>query len=454
VTQRYVCTYAQNLTPVHAKLWETLQVYCKDRKATLLVVPGTYKNPTSRWSQEDQDQQVWAPEVEPYLYSRRIKLCPNLCLYADVSVQPTAARPLSGFEVFCGGNSAIFGHPKRALETVPTASRIPRILTTTGSCTVANYSRSKAGKKGHAHHTLGALVVEISDDGIYHLRHISACADGSFIDLDTEYTPEGARPAPPALAITFGDIHVGRDDAEAEQGHYELCQRLKPRYSFLHDTLDFRARNHHDKSMRSAHEKVMSKIPSANCVRQEVHAAGAKVRSIASWGFKRTYIARSNHDLAFERWLEECDPKRDPANAKYYFQVWARMFEHFDGHGSWAMAFELESRRMFRGQLRTVRFLREDETLRTKGVRNGMHGHNGPGGSRGTLLGYAKLGEKTVTGHGHAPGIVDGAYRTGVFGSVDHGYNRLPSGWLVADVVQYSNGKRALIVLVKGRFTA
>ncbi len=448
---RYVVTYAQNLTPVHAKLWQTLQVYCEARDATLLVVPGTYKNPTSRWSQEDQEQQTWADETLPFLYSRRVKLCPNLCLYSDVSVQPTASRPLSGFEVFCGGNSAIFGHPKRALETVPTATRTPRILTTTGACTVPNYTKSKAGKRGHAHHTLGALVVEVADDGIYHLRHLSACPDGSFIDLDTEYTSEGVRPAKPALAITFGDIHAGREDPEATRGTRALVDLIKPRYAFLHDTLDFRVRNHHDKSLMSAHAKFAGG-QSSNCVETEIAFAARTVRAISQWGFKRTFVVRSNHDQAAERWLEEANPRTDVPNARYYYELWARMFRHYEDRGHWPMVFEMEARRLCK--LPGVRFLRENDTVRLRGTVNGMHGHRGVNGSRGSVLGYAKLGVKTVTGHGHAPAIVDGAYRTGIFCQADHLYNALPSGWLVAHVVQYANGRRQLITVVRGEFTA
>lgn len=450
-TRRFLITYAQNCTPVHAKFWASLQVAAKHRGAELLVIPGRYKNPTSRWSKAQEDQETWADEVTPYLYGRTVKLCRNLTLYADVSIQPTAARPLSSFEVFCGGASAIFGHPKRALETVPTGSRMPRVLTTTGACTLANYTKSKAGRKGQAHHTLGALVVEIEPDGTYHLRHVAGCPDGSFIDLAHEYTPEGVKAAPRAESINFGDIHDGKDDETAEAGHKALCDLIKPRYAFLHDTLDFHARNHHDKSIMGAATRIRKNRDS---VQLEVSFASYRVWKLSQWGFVRTYVVRSNHDKAFERWLEECEPRKDAENAGYYYETWARMFRFHRDRGFWPMAFELEARRLFKGKLRTVRFLKEDETVKLKGVRHGFHGHNGVNGSRGSLLGYAKLGEKTVTGHGHAPGFVDGAARGGVFGSIDHGYNRLPSGWLVADVVQYGNGKRAVIILVNGRFTA
>jgi hypothetical protein len=442
---KYVITWAQNLTPVHAGFFATLRQFAS-QGAELIVIPGRYKNPTSRWSQQDQEQESWAPALAPYLDDRRHKLCRNLCLYGDMSIQPTAVRPLTGFEVFAGGNSAIFGHPKRALETVATATRMPRLMLTTGACTLPNYTRSKAGRKGQAHHTIGALVVEIERDGTYHVRHVSAEASGAFIDLDRRYTPGGVEKAPPALAITFGDIHSRRTNPVATEGHKALCELLKPRNAFLHDTLDFSVRNHHDKTLQGAHAKFKA---GRDSVEEELTDAAATIREIASW-VPKTYIVRSNHDQAFERWLNEADPKRDIPNASYYYRTWARMFRAHAKTGKWPMAFEMEARRL--GVPKSVRFLSLNEDVRLKGVSHGFHGHKGVNGARGSLQGYAKLGVKTTTGHGHAPAIMDGAARAGVFGDLDHGYNDLPSGWLVADVVQYANGKRAVIVIVNGRF--
>ena len=40
---------------------------------------------------------------------------------------------------------------------------LPKMMMTTGSCTVKNYTDSKAGKKGEFHHTLGFVIIEIKD---------------------------------------------------------------------------------------------------------------------------------------------------------------------------------------------------------------------------------------------------------------------------------------------------
>ena len=54
-------------------------------------------------------------------------------------------------------------------------------------------------------------------------------------------------------------------------------------------------------------------------------------------------------------------------------------------------------------------------------------------------------------GDKHSPQIEDGVYVAGVL-DLSHGYNKGPSGWAVSAVVQYPDGKRALITLQNGKF--
>lgn len=444
---RFIVCWAQNATPVHKGFLASLQTYSAEHNAMIVAVAGRYKNPTSRWSKADEDDQWYADEIAPYLTEKRQQLCPNLVLLGDVSVQPTASRPLTGFETFVGKSSAILGHPKRALETVATATRMPRILATTGAVTVANYTPSKAGKKGDHHHVLGALIVEIDAKGFYWLRHVSADKTGAFYDLNKRYTPAGVEKAGDALALVLGDFHRGKEDWAVIRATRALCRLLRPDNLALHDFLDFAVRNHHDRGLRTKHEK------SDQLVRDEVEGtARALTRITQRWGAKRVRVVRSNHDEAFERWLEDTKPYEDPANAPYYHAVWSRAFEHYADHGEWPNLFEMEARRL--GVPAGVHFLRRNESLKVKDVEVGYHGDKGIGGSRGSPMQYAKLGAKVITGHTHSPKITDGAYTVGVTAKLDHGYNLLPSAWANAHCVVYPDGKRALIFIVNGQYRA
>lgn len=443
-TTRYLVTWAQNDTPVHAGFWAALRHY----PAELLVIPGTYHNPTSRFEALREGEVSWASEVLPHLVHRAKTLCRNLRVHPEIRTQPTAARPLSGLEVFTGGSSAIIGHPKRALATVATATRWPRILASTGACTVPNYSRSKAGAKGAAHHVLGALVVEVLEDGTYFLRQITWDArTASFTDLDRRYDATGVFEAPPAASLVMGDVHLGLEDPKAVLATDEQIAALRPRVVAIHDLFDCGARNHHDRDLRALHAKVL------HTVRSEVAVCAEWLRGkAAKWAdVRRIVVVRSNHDEHLDRWLEEHDPRKDPINTPYWHELWAKMHHAFNQTGEWPNALELECRG--RGVPSSkVTFLGRDQPCVVKGVQLGFHGHSGPNGSRGSDLGYARLGVKVSKGHTHAPSIVDGCYTSGHNSLPDHGYNHLPNGWAQANIIQYADGKRALLFCVRGKW--
>src|ERR1700723_2020416 len=175
----FVVTSAQNATPVHKEFWAALLQYCEFRGAELMVIPIRYKNPTSRWEQSQANEESWMVPNE-YLWNVRKNLNKNIVVLGDIKVQPTATSPVTGFEGITHGESAILGHTKLQLKVVATPQgKYPKILTTTGACTVKNYTDTRAGKLGEFHHTLGAAVVEI-DGPRFHLRQINASKNGSF----------------------------------------------------------------------------------------------------------------------------------------------------------------------------------------------------------------------------------------------------------------------------------
>ncbi len=442
--KRLIITCAIDRTPVHSEFFACLRTYARARRAELVVIPLQYKNPTSRF-QEQYEEGEWADEVIPYLCDERRQLAPNLVLYGDIRVQPTAGRPLSGFEVFCSGHSAIFGHPKRALETVPTATRMPRILSTTGAVTIPNYSSTKAGKKGDAHHILGAVCVDIDAKGLYWVRNVSYDRrTKSFTDLDRRYYAGRVEKAPRAASLTYGDVHVGQwsKDGKAERGAKKLFDLVRPRHVVVHDVLDFNYRNHHDQKFSSRFRKALL------LVENEVAQACGWLKCVAEWGNgdHELHVTRANHDDSFDRWTESFDRDRDPLNAPYWSQ---RFYDQLMGATN---LFESEYKRLC-GEV-PVHFLGLNEPLVIKNVNHSFHGHKGANGARGTRQSYVRLAVKVNRGHGHVPGIQDGVFDTGVFGSLDHGYNSLPSSWANAHVVLQDDGKRQLIFVIDERVAA
>jgi hypothetical protein len=441
--KRYVITYCQNDTPVHSGFWAAL----KHLPAKKLVVRGFYHNPTSLYEKYKEEETSWAPELSKFLVDEKMEIVPGrLTLHANIRVQPTASNPLSGLEVYAGEASAIIGHTKRAIITVATATRMPRLLISTGACTVANYSHSKAGAKGEAHHVIGASIIEVDDSGRFFAFQISwDHRTKSFTHLDTRYSPDGAAKAPPALALIEGDLHAGKEDPAALAATDEQLALLRPQQVYHHDTFDNNVRNHHEKKRRS----VRYALRNAEVKAEVVYSARLVKRRIAAAPWADHRFVRSNHDEALDRWLEEHDGDEDPTNDPYYCALKARLYDHYEEHGVFPDAWPFEMERL---GVKATFLKRNDETSKVAGINCGFHGDSGINGARGNVQQYRKLGVKVIVGHGHYFYWQDGVMMVGHLSVPDHGYNKLPNGWMQGNGAIYADGKRTTLMIIEGHW--
>lgn len=454
--RRYVVTSAQNATPVHQTFLASLLQYCRHNDAQLLVIPYRYKNPTSRWSKGAIGHDWWERELAPYILDKRIELNDNVVVLGDIKTQPTATAPLQGFETITGGRSAVFGHPRLELKTVATPqNKLPKILTTTGSVTHANYIDSKAGKKGEHHHSFAACVVEVDGD-VFHLRQLNAVKDGSFVDLEYEYSPKGRTKTARAAALVMGDSHIEFIDpavVRATFGPGGIVETLRPEVVVWHDPIDFFARNHHHRG--EVFINFAKHHAGVDNVREQLQKCFDFIDSVTKPGTLNVFVP-SNHPDALARWVKEADPKTDPENALFWAETFAVMCQHsrmVEGGAATIDPFAYWGKRMLKTAGQAL-FLRRDQSYTVKGIELTYHGDKGPNGARGSLKGFTKLGVKTVTGHGHSPGIEGGAYRTGTNSRLRLDYNSGPSSWLHTDCVVYANGKRSLLSMIEGKWRA
>jgi hypothetical protein len=445
-----VVTWAQNATPPHHGFLRALRAYCKHNRARLVIIPGRYKNPTSTWTASQQNEQWWSAELVPYLYNRRVKLGPNIALLADICVQPTAVSPLSGMETLSHGESSVIGHPKLQLKTVPTPhQRSPKIITTTGSVTRANYTDTKAGKKGDFNHVYGAVVLERSGKKFY-LRHINARSDGAFCDLDKAYFADGkVRNAGPYAGLVFGDVHVDACDPVVLDATFnKLVKRLNPKVLVLHDLLDAYSVNpHHAGNPFIAVSKRQNDLDN---LQDEVNRVIGWLQQYT--GIRETVIVPSNHDDMFSRWMSRQDWRDDPTNAEYYLETALFMVRGIKHGINGTSTPDPLQYWIGRAKLPNVRCLKALESFIIKGIECGLHGHQGPNGARGSLLNLSRLGVKVITGHSHTPGIEAGHYKTGTMTPLSLEYTGPVSGWLNAHVAITPMGKRVIFVCVDGHF--
>jgi len=452
-TQRFIVTAAQNATPLHTNWWEILQSMALTLKAELLVIPLRYKNPTSQWSGSQQNAEHWAAATRPYLWNTSRLLGPNLMVLGDIKIQPTASSPLSGAEALSHEASGIVGHTKLQLRSVATPSnRMAKILTTTGACTVPNYTDSRSGSIGAFHHSLAAVLVEL-DGKKFHLRHVHYdTKTRSCTDLGTRFTTDGVSAAPRPRAVIFGDTHVDAIDPDVEQatfGKKGIVDVLNPEHLIWHDLLDSYSCNPHH--LGNPFNAVAKTASGGDNVRAEVERAIAFVDARTPKN-SLSVIVGSNHNDFLRRWVINNDWRRDPVNSEFYLETALAMVRGTKSTGRGTEYPDPFTYWFRQAQIPSTRVLDQDDSFILCGVELGMHGDMGPNGARGSINNLRRIGVKSIIGHSHSPGIDEGAYQVGTSTRLRLEYNRGPSSWLNCHAVLHADGKRQLIFIVDGKW--
>ena len=448
----FVFTSAQSNTLIHDKFFKSLETYCDHNEAELVVSTFEYNKSEFHMLSDD----VWYDErIRDLICNEPMQIAKDLVFCGEFNISPTAITPLSGLYNYTGGESGIFPHAKMQVESVPTPKfDTPKILYTTGCLTQMNYIQKKAGTKAEWHHIFGALVVEIDEDGEWFVRQLTANSEtGEFYDLDVYYTPDGIVEKCNIEAINYGDIHSANvsevvADSSWRESEFSILDVLKPKYQFLNDVHDQRARNHHNikdphfmfKMFHNKTESVQDEIVNtANIIKETIRP------------FSKTIIVESNHDLAIEKWLKESDYRRDPVNAIFFLEMQTAIYKRI-ASGSSLQVFEYACNLLVDG-LEDVRFLKEDESFRIAGnIECGSHGHLGNNGARGGMQTYLKLGIKHNLGHVHGCALREGVCYAGMSGNLDQGYNKGGSSWNHSHIITYTNGKRTIITLKNGKW--
>lgn len=458
--KRFVFTSAQNNTFVHEGFWQNLLKYCEVNDAQLVIGKFRYnKSGFQNHTKGDDDDLWYDPKLYDYFIDESCTLTDSInstVWCGELDILPTAANPLSGLDNYTHTASSIIPHAKVQLKSVPVLKGEPiKMLYTTGACTQRNYIQRKTGQKAEFHHVFGALVVEIDENGFDYVRQLVADSAGNFFDLTTEYKSGEVRYNRRVEAVNWGDIHAEMMDSQVYKGCFGeggMLDTLNPKYQFIHDLTDFRARNHHN--IKNPHFLAEMHFNSTGNVQQGMQEAYDFLQGVER-DDTNTIVVESNHDQAFKRWLSEADIRNDPENAEYFHTFNARVFRAIRERDLSFHAFEQAVREC--GALKNTTFLHEDDSFvicGTNGIECGMHGHRGPNGSRGSANGLRAIGRKCNIGHTHSAAIVDGIYVAGVSCKMDLGYNKGPSSWSHSHIVTYPNGKRSIITMRGNKWKA
>lgn len=467
----YILTCAQNNTHIHPVLWANLKALEAHDKARLIVARTVYnrfaeaasmdkKLVIERGGQGARDY-WWADEVQSHLLDERAELAPGLVWCGELNIMPTAADPLTGLDSYTGRPSTVVPHPRIAMRSVAShPADATKFMYTTGTVTQRNYIQRKAGMLAEFHHCYGALLVEVDKDGDWFVRQLNADSDGTIYDLDRKVENGKVTTGHRLEAITWGDIHVAYGDPVSYKlawGLGGILDTLKPRKQFLHDLIDFRARNTHNIKRGLSHQAFLEYVKGHVSVESEMRDTASFLARTFRAGC-HTIVVDSNHDNFMVEWLYRTgDFRKDPANAVYFLEAalhfWKSTEERkaFPSMTRWAMQRE----GIVENDL--VTFLDEGQSYilcpdAHGGIEGGLHGHEGINGARTSPKGYAKSGRKANIGHHHSSGIWDGLYVGGIMGSMDQGYNTGLGSWSQSNIFTYENGKRAISTIYNGKY--
>lgn len=439
--KRFIITWAQNDTQVHDDFVTNLEAYAKHIDASVHVIAGRYKNPTS--VSTDTSCEAWSERIEQYLDAGRHEIHKHMWIMSDIKIQPTAVNPMTGLEGMSGINSCVFGSPKSQMETIPVLEgSLPKLMLTTGACTLRNYTDSKAGKKGEFHHVLGFVVVEIKDSSVFFVRQVTATDDGSFTDLYNRVQNGKVTKVKKLAAAVLGDLHYGQHDERIIGKTIEMLKDLKPDHLVLHDVFDGLSINHHESNDPFIQYK--REMDGTNSLRNEVDQMLNGLKDFEKYN---VVVVRSNHDDFLDRWLKSTDWRKAGTlkNSLEYMEYSALLLKGEAPNG--VIPYLINKR------YPKFKTLGRSDSYVVNGWELGQHGDIGSNGTRGSLLQFRKLNTKIVVGHYHSPGRKDGALAVGTSTKLRVNYNLGPSGWLHSHVIIHEDSKAQHINFIKGEFT-
>jgi len=442
--KRFVITTAVVGSPVHEGFLDSIQTYCKHKKAMLLVLPAADPASAGNWN--------LSPDLgaESIVFGD-LALNSNLFL-CSIKLSAKQIDPTTGLDrIGQRSGTFIYASPKQRLKFMPVSNiKHPHAEMTTGAITLPRYYSYDITEKymsdrtayiANHDHVMGAIIVEVVDKNRYHFRQIQADAEGGFVDLGDFY--KGDRISKMyAEGISMGDWHSGETDPTAVKAMVELIETVRPNKLFVHDGFNGLSINHHERD-RQIRRAILAKKGLLD-LESEIRGLAKDLDTMASWKHvKEVIVVKSNHDVFLDRWLDSGEYVKDPHNYSIGVDLAKAMKDGNDPLKFGVEMFGLKAKDK-------VRWLSIDEDYFIARIQCGAHGHKGPRGAKGNIKGMEKSYGLSVTGHAHGPEILRGAWQNGTMSYLKLNYNEGPSDWVHSSTVIYPNGQRQLINSFEG----
>lgn len=449
VKNTFVITTAVADAKADLEFLESLKSYCEVNDAQIMILPcesvtNSFENRNATFDREFRKDE--------YTFVVDDTMLNNNLMLGSIQVSAKQIKPTTGLQrVGKRDGSFIFASPKQFLDYLPSGNDLVKnhAIMTPGACTKPYYYTDTFVSKrlsyiADSDHTIGAIIVEIEDDETFHFRQIQAAGDGSFIDLGTEYRPDGTtKPVP--VHVVLGDVHGVQVDWKCLYSFFNFTAfaNLNVKSVFLHDIFDGNSVNHHIDTIAEKTSRHMLSMDSLVGELKETWKVMETIRQFLDP--EDVYVVRSNHDEFLDRYLKEGRYIDDPVNHYDALKIAPALFEN-----------DIPLRRgleMVVGEeVDRYTFLDRRSDIRVGGVHVSSHGDMGMNGAKSSLNTLEKIYGDCVTAHVHSAAIQRGVFRVGTFTKLDMGYNRGPGSWTQTACLVYENGQRQLVNHVEGHF--
>jgi hypothetical protein len=430
--KNYVITSAQCCSPPNKQFLDGLERYCKDNDSELMIItlPGM-----------DATESVLHDELADRndIYPRHTRPLNSKILLQDYKIPPQNEDPSTGFKRFPQKDrTCIIGHPKQRWVAIPNSNyRLPKLLISTGAVTQPRYNLGNArGDKASRDHVYGAIVVEVVDDVLFHVRNLRAQpTTGQFIDFGKAYSGKTKQCNAILEALVLGDLHLGDTDPVVMAANYEMIEQLKPKRLVLHDVFNGHSVTHHKQHKSVALARDVFEKGRQN-LEQELKMNYDELCKLSKMMGKsgKIIIPAANHHEFLDRYLDEGRYAEDPENLKLASRLVAPFIEGKN-------PYEIGVRMMGKFPFNNIIFLGRDDDYKVRGWQLGSHGDKGAHGGRGSPRAKEFAYGRSITGHTHVPEILRDVVVVGTSTHTILDYNKgESSAWMAANALLWSAG--------------
>lgn len=442
--KRFIIVTAVSEKNVSEPFFNALKSYSTIKKAKRIILPcadRTNRRKRKAWSFDP------LLKDESFIF-QDTKLNSNLFL-SSILLSAKHINPTTGLSrIGQRHGSYIFASPKQSLEYVMGSmnhEKMPHAMMTTGALTVADYETDRYMSERTSYiaendHVIGALIVEIANDDMFHFRQIQAADDGSFIDMGIQYNPDGTTEAV-ETNIVLGDWHSGNTDPIAIEATARLCKELNVKNLILHDFFDGESVNHH--IVGYPLKQTARADSSRHILLDEIIKGGEDINYLHSLISGDLVMVKGNHDEFLERYLDHGTFMGDHVNQKLSIELAAQRL-----NGVPPLPYAYLKYGNINHPERII-WLERDDSYQIGGVELGVHGDLGFNGSRASLASLERAYGVGTFGHNHGAAILRQAWRVGTTTRLRLPYVRGPSTWTWTHCLQYQTGARQLINIIQ-----